>query len=92
MVTKKLTKTLTRSTINGYTIKMENGKPVPTLLDPVIAWGKLNERESVKILEQVYGKESKPICGEILHEEVAFEIAVETFVAHATEIEAPVEA
>lgn len=83
MVAKKITRTLTRATIHGYVVKMVDGKPVPEELAPVEAWGTITEKEAVKILENVYGKECRPIVGEVTYTDEEYTISVEAFVANA---------
>lgn len=83
MMRKTITRTLTRATVNGYTVKMEGNIPNVTPLDPVTAWGNLTDKEAEKVLVEKYGKEMKPIVGEITYADETYQIDIETFVANA---------
>lgn len=87
MMRKTITRTLTRATVNGYTVKMEGNLPVVTPLDPVTAWGNLTDKEAEKVLVEKYGKEVKPIVGEITYNEETYKIDIPTFVEFATLVE-----
>ena len=83
MMRKTITRTLTRATVNGYTVKMEGNLPNVTPLDPVTAWGNLTDKEAEKVLVEAYGKEVKPIVGEVVYNEETYQIDIATFVANA---------
>lgn len=87
MVSKKITRTLTKSTINGYTVEMVEGKPTVKPLNPVTAWGNLTDKEAEKVLVEEYGKEAKPIVGEVTVTEETYSIPVTAFVLHGEKVE-----
>ena len=86
MMRKTITRTLTKATVNGYTVEMVEGKPNVKPLESVTAWGKLTEKEASKVLDEKYGKDAKAIVGEIVYTDETYEIDVETFVEMATKI------
>ncbi|MBO5715007.1 MAG: hypothetical protein J6S23_01275 [Clostridia bacterium] len=83
-----ITRKIVETTINGYTIEMENGKPTVVNLEPVVVFGNVtSERQAKRALVDVYGKETPVFIGEIKSEEVQYEISVEKFIENATRID-----
>lgn len=87
MMRKTITRTLTRATIESFTVKMVEGKPVVEALSPVVAWGKITEKEAVKAVEEAHGKMLNLNIGGITFEDITFEISVDAFVANAKVVE-----
>lgn len=83
-----ITRKLVETTINGYTIEMENGKPAVKDLEPVVVFGNVTtERQAKRALVEKHGKDVNILVGEIKSEEVQYEISVEDFIKNATRID-----
>lgn len=83
---KTIVRTIPVSKIKGYTVRVENGKPVAEELEPVIVVGKANDKEALKALQAEYGKGKAITVGEIEVSEDTYEITVSDFIAHATKV------
>lgn len=86
MMRKNIIRTLTKATINGYTVDMVEGKPVVTALHPVTAWGKLTDKEAEKAFSAAY-ENAKVFVGGVDYTEETYCININTFVANATRVE-----
>ena len=87
MMRKDILRTLAISTIKGFKLTFENGKPVIEELEPIIVLGKCNEKDGLKALQEKYGKVSGLTCGEISVEENQYKISIEDFLKYATKVE-----
>lgn len=86
MMRKNIVRTLTKATINGYTVDMVEGKPVVTALDPVVVWGKLSDKEAAKAFSAAY-ENAQVFVGSVDYTEETYCIDIDTFVANATHVE-----
>lgn len=83
MMRKNITRTLTRSTITVFAVKMVNGKPELEQLEPVTAWGNLTDKEALKVAKEQHGDIKGLTVGEIQSTEETYMIDIDTFVANA---------
>lgn len=83
MIRKHITRTLTRSDITAYTVKMVDGTPTAEALPTVTAWGNLTEDEAIKAVKAAHGKNIAVTVGEIKTEDVIYKIDIDKFVANA---------
>lgn len=87
MMRKTITRTLQRSTVTAYRMTKVDGKPTIETLEPVSAWGKLNENDAKKLLAETYGKDCAAMIDEINVVDETYQIDIETFVANAVKVE-----
>lgn len=87
MMRKNITRTLTRSTIHAFGVKMVDGKPELVTLEPVTAWGKVDEKEAMKAIKEAHGSDISVTIGEIEHVDETYKIDIDTFVANAVKVE-----
>lgn len=90
MMRKNIVRTLTKATINGYTVDMVDGKPVVTALDPVVVWGKLSDKEAAKAFSAAY-ENAQVFVGSVDYTEETYCIGIDDFVANARRVEKAVE-
>lgn len=87
MMRKHITRTLTRASITAYTVAMVDGKPEAQTLPVVEAWGNVSEKEAIKAVQDVYGKNMAITIGGIVFEDVTYRIDIDKFVANAEIVE-----
>ena len=82
-----ITRSVVVSTVNGYTIEIQDGKPTVKELEPVTVYGKLTKDKATKELKRVYGKDSAVSVNTVTEEEKQYEISVADFVKYAKVVE-----
>lgn len=87
MIRKTITRTMATSTVNAFTLKVVEGKPVVENLDPVTVAGKLTEVSALKVMKEKHGKDTPVTIASIQVEESLYEITVEDFMKYAKKVE-----
>lgn len=87
MMRKNITRTLTRTDIHAYSVKMEDGKPAIAELPVVTVWGNVSEDEAIKVVKETHGKNISVTIGQMVQTEECYQIDIDTFVEHAVKIE-----
>lgn len=87
MMRTSIRRTMTTSTITSYKLVVEEGKPVIKDLPVLTVAGKLNEKQALKELYKVHGKDNSITIGNIAIDENVYEISVDDFIAHAKKVE-----
>lgn len=87
MIRPNITRTLATSTIHACKLVMNEETPTVITLDPLTVGGKVSEREALKALKDVYGKDSALTVTKITVEENLYSISVEDFLKYATKVE-----
>ena len=82
-----ITRSVVVSTVNGYTIEIQEGKPTVKELEPVTVYGKLTKDKATKELKRVYGKDQAVSVSTVTEEEKQYEISVADFVKYAKVVE-----
>lgn len=80
-------RSLVKTTIHACSVKIENGTPVATAVDPIVVYGNYTEEQARKEIARVHGKHSSVVLAKIEAEEKHYEISVDDFVKHAKEVE-----
>lgn len=88
MMRKHITRTLTRSTVTAYAVKMIDGKPEVETLEPVTVWGTPTDKEALKAVKEAHGDISGITVGEIKSTEETYRVTISDFVAIAERVEA----
>ena len=88
MMRKSITRTLVRSDIYAYCVKMVNNKPEVTELPVVTVWGKPSESEALKAVQSVHGKQLSVTIGNINQSVETYRISVDAFIENAEKIDA----
>ena len=83
MMRKNITRTLTRSTITVFAVKMVNGNPEIERLEPVTVWGNPTDKEALKAARDKYGDVKGLTVGDIQSTDETYIIDIDTFVANA---------
>lgn len=83
MMRKHITRTLTRTTVDAYTVKMVDGKPEVEALEPVTVWGVPTEKEALKAVKDAHGNINGIAVGEIKSTEETYRVTIDDFVAIA---------
>lgn len=87
MMRKTICRTMATSTIHAFSLEMKEGKPEAVALDPVVIAGEASEKEAMKAVKEVYGKNKAVTIGEIQVGKATYEISVDDFMKYATKIE-----
>ena len=87
MMRKTIRRKLTKSTIYGYKLVMENGEPKVEKVEAVTCWGNVTAADGKKLFAEKYGKDANVMVAQIEQETVCFEISVEDFIAAAHVVE-----
>ena len=88
MMRKHITRTLTRSTVTAYAVKMIEGKPEVEALEPVTVWGTPTDKEALKAVKEAHGDMSGITVGDITSVEETYRVTISDFVAIAERVEA----
>lgn len=86
MMRKKITRTMFTSKINAYTLEIEDGQPKVRNLEPITVMGKATQKEALKALKDLYGKECSITIASIDVSEDVYEISVDDFLKYATKV------
>ena len=78
-----ITREMVVSTINGYTIEIEEGKPTVKEVQPVTVYGKVTKDKALKELKKVYGKDAPVSVSTVDEETKRYEISVADFIKYA---------
>ena len=87
MMRKTIVRTMATSTINAFSLTVENGVPKVENLEPLTVMGKASEKEALKALKDKYGKNAPVTVASIDVEEDTYEISVEDFLKHAKKVD-----
>ena len=78
-----ITREMVVSTINGYTIEIQEGKPTVKEVSPVTVYGKVSKDKALKELKKVYGKDAPVSVSTVTEESKRYEISVADFIKYA---------
>lgn len=87
MMRKTICRTMATSTINAFTLEMVDGKPTVKNLPTITVMGKATEKDALKALREIHGKNKSITVGSIEVTEDTYEISVDDFIKCATKIE-----
>lgn len=83
---KVIRRTICFSEITGSKTVLVEGSPVKTELEPIKISGKVNTEKAQRELRKAFGKDGLLNVENISIKEKVFEISVEDFLKHATEV------
>lgn len=86
MMRKTITRTMCTSTITAYKVTVVNGEPKVETVEPLTIAGKAKEKDALKALRDVHGKDANLTVGKIEVSEDIYEISVDDFVKYATKV------
>lgn len=86
MMRKHITRTLTRSTITAFAVKMVDGKPELETLEPVTVWGTPTDKEALKAVKEAHGDITGITVGNIQSTEETYRVTISDFVAIAERV------
>lgn len=87
MMRKTIVRTMSTSTINAFMLDVVNGKPEVKNLEPLTVMGRVTEKDAIKALRDVHGKNAPVTVANIDVKEDTYEISVEDFLKYATKVE-----
>lgn len=87
MMRKHITRTLTRSVVPAYTVKIVDGKPEIETLEPVTVWGVPTEKKALKAVKDAHGDINGIAVGEIQSTEETYRVTIDDFVTIAERVE-----
>lgn len=87
MMRKTIVRTMATSTITAFALHTKDGAPVVENLEPITVMGKASEKEALKSLKEVYGKDVSISIGKIEVTEDTYEISVDEFLKHAKKVD-----
>ena len=86
MMRKHITRTLIRTTVTAYAVKMIDGKPEVETLEPVTVWGTPTDKEALKAVKEAHGNMTGITVGDINSVEQTYRVAIDDFVAIAEKV------
>lgn len=87
MMRKTITRTMCTSTITAYKVTVVDGMPKVETVEPLTIAGKAKEKDALKALRDVHGKDANLTVGKIEVSEDIYEISVDDFVKYAKKVE-----
>ena len=84
MVRKHIERKLTKTTVQGYTLRMVDGAPVADALETITVWGELTQKDAERIVRKV---DPTAVVGKVESVEETYKIDIDTFVANAVKID-----
>lgn len=87
MMRNTITRTMATSEIKGFMMKVVEGKPTVVELPVLTVTGKATEKDAIKELKKVHGKDANVTVGTIECHEDTYEISVEDFMKYAKKVE-----
>ena len=87
MVRKTIQRKLTTTTISGFRTELVGGEPRVEPIPPVTVAGRLADKEVLRALRAVHGRDNSLTVGSVSYEEGRYEISIEDFLKYATKIE-----
>ena len=81
----KITKQITLTAVNAVKVDVKEGVPTLVEVPAIDLLGEVNERAALRAIKEEYGNGTYSIVS-IAHNRKAYEMDVETFMEHATEI------
>lgn len=86
MMRKHITRTLTRTTVTAYAVKMVDGKPEVEALEPVTVWGVPTEKEAIKAVKDAHVDKNGVTVGDIKSSEETYRVTIDDFVTIAEKV------
>lgn len=87
MMRDTITRTMATSQIQGFMMKVVDGKPTVEELPVLTVAGKATEKDALKELKKVHGKGANVTVASIVTIEDVYEISVEDFLKYAKKVE-----
>lgn len=83
MMRKHITRTLTRSTVECFAVKMVDGKPEVETLAPVTVWGVPSDKEALKAVKEAYPEAKGVTVGNVKSVDETYRVSIDDFVTIA---------
>ena len=87
MMRNTITRTLAVSEITAYKLTIEDGQPKADALPTITVPGKASQKEAIKAVQKVYGKDAAVTVGNIVVHEDVYEISVDDFMKYAKKVD-----